>query len=80
MSIMYFWQEMTIKSFALLAIPSIIVLVVYITRIVTIIKLRSYLRVMLKRLLFSLIGNYLVTMAWLAVVLFYSYDFETLKH
>ena len=77
MSIIYFWQEMTIKSFALLAIPSAIVLLVYITRIATIIKLRRYLRVMLKRLLFSLIGNYFVTMGWLAVVLFYSYDFET---
>ena len=77
MSIIYYWQEMTITSFALLAIPSVIVLLVYITRIATIIKLRRYLRVMLKRLLFSLIGNYFVTMGWLAVVLFYSYDFET---
>ena len=77
MSIIYFWQEMTIISVALLAIPSVIGLLVYITRIVTIIKLRRYLRVILKRLLFSLIGNYFVTMGWLAVVLFYSYDFET---
>ena len=77
MSIIYFWQEMTITSFVLLALPSVIVLVVYITRILTIIKLRRYLRLMLKRRLFSLIGNYFVTMAWLAVVLFYSYDFET---
>ena len=77
MSIIYFWQEMTISSFVLLALPSVIVLAVYIIRIVTIIKLRRYLRVMLKRLLFSLIGNYFVNIGWLAVVLFYSYDFET---
>ena len=64
MSVIYFWQEMTITSFALLAIPLIIVLVVYITRIVTIIKLRGYLRVMLKRLIFSLIGNYSILSQW----------------
>ena len=34
MSIIYFWQEMTITSFVLLALPSVIVLAVYITRIV----------------------------------------------
>ena len=77
MSVIYFWQEVTIPIFVLIAIPSVIALVVYIIRILTIIKLRRYLRLMLTRLLFSLIGNYFVTMAWLAVVLFYSYDFET---
>ena len=57
---------------SLLVLSSVMLLLVYVTRIVTVVKIRRYLSVIYKRMLFTVVGNYLIVVSWLALLWLYS--------
>mgnify|MGYP001794952391 CR=1 FL=1 len=75
-ALIHFWDiPSDFYNLSLIITPAFFLILVYATRVITIVKLHRSLKVVYKRLLFTVIGNYFLTAILLVVLLLYPHDF-----